>query len=327
MDPKLKARIDAIAAKAMAEMKFDAAEANVFARELLRVRSQVFETEIAELKATQFMPRNTEVGTTDESYTYRVADNYGTTRTGASYATNAPRADVSMREETPQLIRPITASYGWSFQEARVAARTGNQLSMRKAKAAREAIAIETNRVLTFGDTTHYGAALAGLANLSGVNSYTVPNGSSGSPLWANKTPDEILKDMHGMASKIVTDTKDLKHPDMMVLPLASHELVATTRMGDGSDKTILRFFLETSPHVKRVESWSSLDAAPNSEWTGKRALCYVNRPDVLDYLLPIEFEQLSPDITALETVTTCHARIGGVMAYHPKAILYADGI
>lgn len=326
MNAKMKARLDAIAAKVMAEQKMDAAEANVFARELLRVRARIAEVEIAEMKATRFIPRNTEVSSTDESYTYRVATKYGETRTGASYTAAAPRADVSMVEKTPQLIRPITASYGWSFQEARVAARTGNQLPMRKAEAAREAIALETDRVLTFGDTTKYGAAMAGLANLSGTSVYTVPAGAAGTT-WALKTPDEVLKDMHGMVSQVVVDTKELKRPDTMLLPLASYELVSTTRMGDGSDKTILKFFMETTPHVKQVESWSVLDAAPDSEWTGKRAIAYVKRPDVLDYLLPVEFEQLAPDINALETVVTCHARIGGVMAYHPKAIIYADGI
>lgn len=322
-----KIRQDAIASKVMAEQHMDAAEANVFARELLRVRTQVFEVEFADLKAQSFIPRNSDVTPTDESYTYRVAQRYGTTQTGASYAQNAPRADVSMSEETPQLIRPITSSYGYSFQEARVAARLGNQLPMRRARAAREAIAQEVNRILTFGDTTKYGATLLGLANLSNTSTYSVPNGVAGSPLWLLKTPDEILKDMHGMVSQVVVDTKDLKHPNAMILPLASYQLVSTTRMGDGSDKTILRFFLETSPHCKSVESWASLDAAPDSEWSGKRAIAYQKTPDVLDYLLPVEFEQLAPDITALETTVTCHARIGGVMPYHPKAIIYADGI
>lgn len=327
MNPKMKARMDAIAAKVMAEMKFDASEANVFAREMLRVRSRVAEVEIAEMKAQRFIPRNTEVTPTDESYTYRVATMYGTVRTGSSYSAAAPRADVSMAEQTPQLIRPITASYGWSFQEARVAARTGNRLPERKAMAAKEAIALEVDRILTFGDTTHYGAAMSGLANLSGTSTYTVPNGSAGTATWSTKTPDEVLLDMHGMVKKVVVDTKDLKHPNTLLLPLDSYEYIATTRMGDGSDKTILKFFMETNPHVKQVESWSVLDAAPAAEWTGKRAIAYQKTPDVLDYLLPVEFEQLSPDVSALETVTTCHGRIGGVMAYHPKAIIYADGI
>lgn len=326
MSMKKKFNLDAVSAAAQERYEMDASEANVFARELLKVRAGVFEIKFPELKAMRLVPRNSEVSPTDEEYTYRTATEYGATALGSSYTGTAPRADVSMVEATPQRIRVLTASYGYDIQEARVAARTGNGLPQRKANAARKAIAQELNRILTFGDSTRYGVTLAGLANLSGTHTYTVPNGAGGSPLWTNKTPDEILKDLNGIASGIVTNSSDVEHPNTMLLPLALYELIASTRLGDGSDMTILRHFLGVNPHVQTVEAWHALDAAPNSEWTGKRIICYDRSPDVLESLVPVEFEQFSPQMVGLETVTPCHARIGGVVVYRPKAISYADG-
>lgn len=325
MAPKI--RLDAVAAQAQACLNFDASEANVFARELLKVRAGVFEVKFPELKAMRLIPMNKECGPVDEEFTYRYATEYGTTRPGSSYAGQAPRVDVAMVEATPVRIRPVTASYGFDFQEARVAAKTGNGLPQRKANAARKAIAQELNRILTFGDSTRYGVTLAGLANLSGTHTYSVPNGASGDTEWTTKTPDEILLDLNGIASGIVTNSSGVEEPDTLLLPLARYELIASKRMGDGSDMTVLKHFLGVNPHIKTVESWHALDAAPSSEWTGMRMICYRKDPDVLEAIVPIEFEQFAPQMINMETITSCHARIAGVVAYRPKAISYGDQI
>lgn len=324
-----KIRIDALAADIQRAYKCDASEANVFARELLKVRAGIFEIKFPELKAMRLVPMAAGLSATDEEYTYRYVKEYGTTQLATSYSGTSPRADVSMHEATPARIRPLRASYGYDIQEARIAARTGNGLPMRKANAARKAIAHEINRVLTYGDSTSFGVTMSGLANLSGTLTYSTPVGSAGQKGWATKTPDEIVKDMHGMAKKIVVDSNDVEHPNTMLLSLDSYEIVATTRMGDGSDTTILKHFLATSPHIKTVEAWHALDSAndPGSLWTGNRAICYDKSPEVLEAIVPVEFEQFAPQMIGLETVTECQARLGGVVVYRPKAIIYADDL
>lgn len=325
MAPKV--RIDTVSAAAQAGLHFDASEANVFARELLKVRARVFEIKFPELKAMRLIPRNTDVNETDEQYTYRVATEYGRVKLGTSYQGTAPRADVSMAEATPLNIRPITASYGYDFQEARVAARTGNQLPMRKANAARRAIAQEINRILTFGAAaTEYGVAMAGLAALTGTHSYTVPNGALGTKTFETKTPDEIMTDLNGICSGVTTNSNDVEHVNTLLLPLSSFEYISNKRMGDGSDVSILKHFQGLHPEIS-VEGWHALEAAPAAEWTGKRMIAYDKSPDVLEALVPVEFEQFAPQMVNMETITNCHARLGGVVLYRPKAVSYGDGI
>ncbi len=338
----LQQRIDAIAKIAMEMCDFDgtrldSSEAVTFARELLKVRAGLFEVRFPELKAQRLIPRNSEMTETDEEFTYQTVDEYGATKTGASYSTDAPRADVSMREADPQRVGVITSAYGYSFHEALVSARLGRDLPMRKARASRKAIAHEVERILSYGDTTTYGPSLKGLLTLTpestptddGIREYTAPNGVSGSAKWLDtddvtplKTPEEIVRDMHGMANQIVRDSNDVEHPTDMLLPLAYHQHVSSTRMGDGSDKTILEFFRANSPHVKNIEAWFKLDAAPNAEWTGRQILCYDKNADVLEYLLPVEFRQHAPQARRMETLVDCDARCGGVVVYRPKAII-----
>ena len=325
----MKIRLDALAAQLQAAYHCDASEANVFARELLKVRAGIFEIKFPELKALTLVPRAPGLNATDEEYTYRVATEYGTTGLAASYTGTAPRADVSMVEATPARIRPFRVAYGYDIQEARIAARTGNGLPQRKANAARKACAQEVNRVFTYGDSTKYGVAMAGLANLSGTNTYTTPVGAGGLKAWSTKTPDEIVLDMHGMVKKVVIDSNGVEVPDTMLLSLNCYEIAATTRMGDGSDTTILKHFMATTPHIKTVESWHALDSAndPASLWTGDRAIVYRKHPDVLEGILPVEFEQFAPQMIGLETVTECQTRLGGVVLYLPKAVIYADDL
>lgn len=308
-------------------VRCDAAESIVFARELLRVRTAMIKEEFPELKATRLMARNSEVQPLDEAFAVRTMKQYGTTATGSDYATQSPRADVAYTEETPQRIRPITSSYGYNFFEAQRAASLGRPLLTDRAQAARETVAFEVERILKFGDTTHYGVTLGGMLTQSGTLTFTPATGAGGSKLWTLKTPDEILSDLNGIAVQPVTNSNDIEHPNTLLVPLARHDLISRTRLGDGSDVTILRHFLANSPYIKRVEPWYALDAAPNSEWTGMRMMAYDNSPSRLEYLLPVEFRQHAPQMQGFETVIPCDARIGGVVVYRPKSISYGDGI
>jgi hypothetical protein len=315
-----------IAERAQREMHLDASEAVFFARELLKVRTRAFQTLFPEYKALRFLPRNSEVDDTDEAYTYQTFTETGRAELRADYSTTAPSAEVSGVEADPQKIKPIVASYTYDFMEARRSAKLGKELPMRKANAARRAIAQELDRVLTYGDTTKTGVTLYGIANLTGTATYTTPNGASGSKSWLTKTPVEILFDMTSMITQVITASNEIEHPDTLILPLARYELIKNTKMGDGSERTILEQFQKMRPEIT-VESWFKLDAAPSSEWTGMRMMAYKRDAEKLDAIVNPEFEQLPPDVTAIKTTTIVHARTGGVVLYFPKSVIYGDQI
>lgn len=334
-------RHDALAAQILANMHCDANEANVFARELLRVRAGLFEIRFPELKAQTFIPKNTSMTPADENFTYRTQTDFGTVRPTAPNARDrAPRVDVSLVEATPQGVRSMLLSYGYDLQEARVAAQTGNQLPMRKAAAARKIMAFEVNDILTYGRAAAgvaptgtgtlaaglpgYGVAMTGIASLSGTLTSTIATGAAGSTAWELKTSDEIIADMNACYSKVITNSNGVEVPNQMILPLSLYTIAQHKRMGDGSDVTVLTHWMATHPGCA-VDSWHALDSAQNSEWTGRRIICYRKAPDVLEYLLPVEFEQLAPQINGFETLTECHARIGGCVLYLPKAVNYGD--
>lgn len=320
----------------------DAAESLFFARQLEYIRPGLFEVLFPDLEAKKFVPLETTIAPGAELYTYRAVNKVGRAQLIKQYADDPPRVDVSGIESSQQ-IRGMAAMYGYTMQELRAAMMAQLPLDVRKAMAARYAMSLLQDEIMFYGhadytaleDGTNQRDAgareggLKGIANLANTTSYTTQNGQSGSKLWRNKTPDEIVRDLHGVVNNVVKTTFGIHRPDSMLLPLAAYNLAATRRMGDGSNQTVLDFFLATSPYVKNVDPTYRLDQARSSNWGGTtgRAIVYEKNPDRLASLLPLEFEQLPPQQEHFEIRTICHGRVGGVIAFYPGSISYMDSI
>ncbi len=300
--------------------RLDASQNAFLQRELEHVRSVLFEELRGPMKGRSLVPVSNEVPTGAESDTYNIMQMYGAAKVGgAGYTTTPPRADVSKSKVTNSIV-PITNAYGYHLQEIRNAAQAGTPLPMYKARAAKEAMDRKVDDLLLIGNADE---GLAGLFNLSGALTTILPSGAVGDT-WALKTSDEVYADMVEMENNVVENSLEALIPNTMVLPLNSKKQLMR-RMRDGSDVTILKFFLENSENISRVEFSSRLNSAPNAEWTGRRAVVYKNDPMILEAVIPQEFETLPPEIRGYETIINCHMRYGGIRTYQPKGVTYMD--
>jgi hypothetical protein len=340
IDPQLAFNIST--GRARPGQRKDASESLFFARQLEYIRPGLFEVLFPDLEAKKFIPMETTIAPGAELYTYRAVNKVGRAQLIKQYADDPPRVDVSGIESTQQ-IRGLAAMYGYTMQELRAAMMAQMPLDVRKAMAARYAMALLQDEIAFYGhadysaveDTANQRDAgareggMKGLANLANTTSYTTANGQSGSKLWRLKTPDEMVRDLHGVVNNVVKTTVSIHRPDSMLLPLAAYNLAATRRMGDGSNQTVLDFFLATSPYVKNVDPTYRLDSLRSSNWAGTtgRAIAYEKNPDRIASLLPLEFEQLPPQQEHFEIRTVCHGRVGGTIAFYPGSVSYMDGI
>lgn len=295
-----------------------------FSRQLEQIRPQLFEIKYPELKARKWIPIKNDINPGAEVYTYQTLDQTGKAAPITDYGKDMPRVDVAGAAEDSQKMRAMGASYGWNIQEARAAMFAGLDLDTRKARAARRAIEHELNEILLIG-STRYGITLRGLFNVNSPTTYTVVNTT-----WADETPDEIIADMTGIVSKVKQDSKEIEFVDTLLLPLTSLELIKNRRMGDGSNVTILSYFLELMRSEVPgflVDSSQHLEAdGGHSGGSVKRMVAYRRDPEVLEGIVQ-EFEQFPPEFKSLEVVTQCMARTGGVVAYRNKAVAYGDNI
>lgn len=311
--------------------KLDAAETVFFARELEQVRARSYDIKYAAFKGLSFVPVDTSLDPATELITYQQWDQVGMAKLIASYATDFPRSEVFAREFTAK-IKSYGAGYGYNVQEIRAARLAGKPLEQKRASAAKRAVDQKLDLIAQTGDSD---AGFKGLLNLANTDSYTIPadgdsNGGTSSKKWAHKTAEQILRDLHTAVRTMVETTKEVEQPDTIIMPLSSFGFISTTRANTFTDATILDVFLKMSPYITTVASWYALETAgglsPSATQTASRMVVYRRDPDVLQFLLPLPFEQFPPQEVGMEFQIACHARCGGVVAYYPKAILYADG-
>jgi hypothetical protein len=303
-------------------VNLDAEQGVFFQRELEKIKSKSYDVKYAELKARSLLPVSFEAGPGAESITYRQYDMTGVAAIIANYAKDLPRADIKAKEFTSP-VKSLGASYGYNVQEIRASQMTGKSLEQLRANAAKRGIEQSINTIAFFGNSE---TGLAGFINNANIGTFTVPNdGSGSSTLWANKTPDQIIRDLNGLINKTVTDTKGVDAADTVILPLSSYNYIASTPRSSTSDTTILEFFMKSNPYVKEVTWLNELETAGSGP--SKRMMAFRRDPDFLTLEIPQDFEQFPEQEQGLEFVVPCHARIGGVILYYPLSVVKGDGI
>ncbi len=303
--------------------RLDAVETSYFFRDLEHVVRTVYEKKYPELKGRRLCPIVYEGGEAATTYTYKMSDRVGVARWIASYASDLPRVDVNRtNHSTP--IHAMGAGFGYDVFEIKAAAQSGVPLERDRATAARKAIEEKLDRVIQTGDSA---LGLVGMFNLPSAITYVIPNGTGGDTEWtiANKTPEEILADMHGIVNNMITVTKEVEKPDTMLLPLAQYQAISSRMLSADNDKTILKSFLENNPHIKTVEPWYALDTAGSGG--SARMMVYNRNPEKIRCVIPLEMWMSEPERRNLEYVVAMVARTAGVVSPYPLSVSYADGI
>lgn len=311
----------------MAETKFDAYrldanESAFFKRELEVVKSATYDVKFKQNKAFSLFPISSEGGAAAAEITWRQFTRVGVAKMVSDYANDFPRVDIYGVEYS---VKPkgIGAAYGYSIEEIRRAQMAGLPLETRRAETARRAIEDKLNYIAFNGDSA---TNLVGFINYSGISEYTVASGGTGgTKTWSTKTADQILADMHGIVNGVVAATNGIEQPDTMLMPLAQYNLISTKRLGDGSDETVMSYFMKTSPYIKRIEWVTELKTAGSGSTA--RIMVYPNDPSHLTWEIPLMFEQYEADKKGMTYEIPCYSKTAGMIIYYPSSVAYADGV
>ena len=305
-------------------------EASVFfARELDYVKAKSYDVEYPELTAIGLFPISQEADEGAETITYYTYDKAGIAKVISNYSTDLPRADVDGKPSTA-VIKSLGTSYGYSAQEMRASRLAGKSLDSRKAEAARYAVDNATNKIAWAGDED---SGLMGvLSTGQNIPLYTIPT-VNGKTKWTEKSADEILDDINGMAKAVATLTKNVERPDTLCLPAEVYMHIATKRIPD-TDSTVLSFIQDHSPYIKNIVNAAELDATsvgtnPYAAASGGQgvAFLFTNNERKLSLENPMLYTQYPVQIRNLETVVPCESRTAGVIVYYPLSAMIAVGV
>lgn len=173
-----------------------------------------------------------------------------------------------------------------------------------------------------------------GLLNDADVTATNAANGAGGSATWATKTADEILKDVN---DAILTAWAAAEYdrdaiPNHIVLPYEQYNYIATTKVSQLAEKTILTFLLENNVAKANggdlfigATSWAKGAGVGNTD----RMLVYVNKERyvAMDELVPLTRAMTTPNAERFSYDTTYAGNVSEVEVFYPMTMLYVDGI
>lgn len=308
----------------LGESRLDADEQIFFSGELRKIKSKSYDVRYPEFKCRTLIPVSYDAGPGAEEIGYDQYDMVGAAKIINNYATDFNRVDVKGKRFVSR-VKSIGDSYGYNIQEIRAARMANKPLEQRRANAARQATVITENNIAYFGDAEYN---LGGfLTNPNIPVASVLADGAGASGLWVNKTPDQIIRDMNACANSVFENTKQVESANVLLLPPKQYTLVSSTRMGQGSDMTILEFFLKANQYIKVVDWLGALDKDSNTIFESSIMVAYNRHPDNLTLEIPVDFEQFPPQPKGMDYEIDCHERIGGVIVYYPLTVSIYDGI
>jgi hypothetical protein len=297
--------------------RFDAGETAMVSRELLQVLNRTYDVKYPGLKARQFIPMQIGINPGAEAVAYHQYDQYGAAKIISKGATDIPSVDVSKAEFTSP-VKSIAAKYSYEWHELKRAAQAGVSLTDMHARAARRAIERGIDDVMASGDEP---SGLEGFLNHSAVDVAAATYGA----MSANSAEDNY-KELAEACTTIEANTKGIHQASGIILPISQYQKIATQPWSTtASELTVLEFFKRNFPGVSIDHWYKCEDAAANN--TDDRMVVYARDPEVVEGILPLDFEQLPPEASGLSLVIHCLARVGGVQVRYPKAMRFIDGV
>ena len=190
------------------------------------------------------------------------------------------------------------------------------------------------------GTTGLFTQATGGGYTGSGVvtNVANVANGAAASPLWANKTPDEILADVNEVLTSVWAASGWAQMPDRILLPPARFGYITTVKVSEAGTTSILTYLLENNI-TKEQTGQNQLKILPakwaigmgsggtqGTDTTPGRLIAYTkNKNRVRFPLTPLQKTPL--EYRSIYQLTNYFGRLGQLEVVYPETIAYRDGL
>lgn len=189
-------------------------------------------------------------------------------------------------------------------------------------------------------ENTYVGFARYGTTGLVNAPDVTVmdasSNGAASSPstAWEDKTPDQILKDVNDVIlatwARAGYDRDAI--PDHLIMPYEQYNYIATTKVTELAEKTILTFLLENNV-AKHNGADLFIGATVWCKGAGDdgvdRLVCYCDKERyiAMDELAPLTRAMTSPNTADFCYDTAYAGNLSEVEVFYDQTITYMDGI
>jgi hypothetical protein len=294
------------------------------------IEPEVYKIRYPDVQYPFLIPVDTAANEWAKSITYFSMDQAGRAAWFNHQAKDVPLADVT-REKHEATVEMAAIGYRYTLEELGQAMMIpGMNLSSDRAAAAKRAYEEFVDDVALRGSTEKN---LTGLINSTAVDiSSAAANGNGSSTTWDDKTGDQVAADVNAAITGMYTATLTIEIADTILLPIAAMTSLATRRIGDNTDTTILAWLMKNNVYTMQtgqaltIRGVRGLETAA-ANGTG-RMVVYRRDPAVLKMHIPMPHRflpiwQTGPMIYDVPGIF----RLGGLEIRRPKAVRYVDGV
>lgn len=293
------------------------------------IEAEVYRIQYPDIIYPQLVPIDTSAGEWAKSITYFSMDKVGDAEWISGMATDMRFADVN-RQKYEQGVEMAGIGYRYTLEEIGQAMMIpGLNLSAERAEAARRAYEEFMDRHARTGSVAK---GFTGLLNNTSVTvTQATANGTGNSPLWANKTADQMIADVQGALTNVYSGSNTVEMADTVLLPITAMELLANTRVpntyGNALDYLAkYNLYTHTTGAPLTVRGILNLNTA-GVGGVG-RMVAYRRDPRVVKLHVPMPHRFLPVWQTGPITFDVPGIfRVGSVEIRRPAAFSYVDGI
>ena len=278
------------------------------------IETEVLKKPYPAIRYAEMIPVDTSANPFALSVTHFAQDSVGKAKFMNGKGDDVPLVNIK-GSKFEQTVNMAGVGYSFSLEEIGAAQQLGTNLSSDGAEAARMAYEQFVDEVAFVGDAA---LGIEGLYNMTGITS------SAAGATFAASTPDAILAIINTALTGIFTSTQGIELADTIVLPLAEFSRIATVRLADGSDTTILDFIRRAN--IYTVQTGQPLNIFADRRLTN-RMVVYRRDPQVLKMHMPMPLRFIAPQAVNLEVKVLGMFRFAPVNIRRPGAVRYVTGI
>ena len=231
--------------------------------------------------------------------------------------------------KTPQPLNLWGAEVSWTLPELASAQQIGRPIDTQKYDAMVLKHNMDTDEQVYIGDGLIPNCY--GLLNLAAVTpSNVLSDGTGSSPLWINKTPAQILRDVNTLLNSVWAASGWAQAPTDLRLPPVQFGYIVSQTVSTAGNISILEFLKQNS--LSNSVNGRPLNIQPLKWLTGRgasatdRMMAYTKDKKYVQFPL-VPLQRTPVEYRSLYQITTYYGRLGQVEARYPETVGYADGI
>lgn len=254
----------------------------------------------------------------------------GASPAGKSWIGKDATAIAGLALDIGKTMQPLSLwgmELAWTIPELISAQQLGRPVDSQKYEGLQIKWNMDIDEQVYIGDTT---IGAVGLLNNTNVDVANVANGASTSPLWANKTADEILADINAILNRAWANTAYAIVPKKLLLPPLKFGYLVSQKVSNAGNMSILEYVKLNN--ICTAKNNVPLDIQPVKWLTGRgsggvdRMVAYTNEKRFVRFpMVPLQRTPL--EYRGLRQLTTYYGRLGQLEFVYPETVAYADGI